>query len=60
MAGRKSQFEEKNEKLNPKQEAFCKLYTQEKEFFGNGVESYLEVYNINKHKPNWYKTACAP
>ena len=50
--------QEKEEKLNPKQEAFCQLYATDKEFFGNGVESYLEVYDINQHKPNWYKTAC--
>ncbi len=44
--------------LNPKQEQFCQLYATEKEFFGNGVESYLEVYDIDRTKPNWYKTAC--
>ncbi len=46
------------DKLNPRQERFCKLYATEKEFFGNGVESYLEVYEPNKTKPNWYKSAC--
>jgi len=47
-----------DDKLNPKQEQFCKIYATEKEFFGNGVESYLEVYDIDKTKPHWYKTAC--
>ena len=46
-------------KLNPKQERFCKLYSSDREFFGNGVETYLEVYDdIDKAKKNWYKTAC--
>lgn len=48
-----------SDKLNPKQELFCKLYSSNREFFGNGVETYLEVYDIDKTKPNWYKTACA-
>lgn len=46
-------------KLNPKQEEFCRLYTTEVEFFGNGVQAYIESYNPNTTKPNWYKTACA-
>lgn len=46
-------------KLNPKQEAFCKLYATDQEFFGNGVQSYIEVYGPDMSKPNWYKTACA-
>ena len=51
--------EPKEEKLNPNQELFCKLYATEKEFFGNGVESYVEAYNVDKSKPNWYKSACS-
>lgn len=45
-------------KLEPRQEKFCRLYVSE-EFFGNGVETYLEVYDIDQTKPNWYKTACS-
>jgi len=46
--------------LNLKQEQFCQLFVKpENDFFGNGVASYLEVYDIDKSKPNWYKTACA-
>lgn len=45
--------------LNPKQERFCTLYATDREFFGNGVESYLEVYDVDRGKPNWYKTACS-
>lgn len=46
------------ETLNPKQELFCELYTSQQEFFGNWVQSYLEVFNIDRGKSNWYKTAC--
>ena len=46
-------------KLNLKQEQFCKLYATDQEFFGNGVQSYIEVYEPDMTKPNWYKSACA-
>lgn len=49
----------KREELNERQERFCQLYATDREFFGNGVETYLEVYDIDKSKPNWYKTACS-
>ena len=45
--------------LNPKQEQFAKLYASDQEFFGNGVQSYVEVYEPDQSKPNWYKTAAA-
>ena len=46
-------------KLNEKREKFCQLFTSaDREYFGNGVQSYLEVYNIDRSKKNWYKTAC--
>lgn len=51
--------DEKEIKLNPKQEAFCQFYASDREFFGNGVQSYIEVYEPDTSKPNWYKTACA-
>lgn len=44
--------------LLAKQELFCQLYTS-KEFFGNWVQSYIEAYDPDQSKPNWYKTACA-
>ncbi len=49
---------ETKEKLNLKQEKFCRLYATDREFFGNGVETYIEVYKPER-KGNWYKTACA-
>lgn len=46
--------------LNKEQEAFCQLFTMsDKELFGNGVQCYLEVYNIDKSEKNRYKTACS-
>lgn len=45
--------------LNTEQEAFCQCYTSsDKEFFGNWVQSYIEVYDPDTSKPNRYKTAC--
>lgn len=42
-----------------RQEMFCQLYTGESEMFGNGVASYVEAYDVDTSKPNWYKSACA-
>jgi phage terminase small subunit len=42
--------------LNPKQEMFCKLYASDREFFGNGTQSYIEAYNPPK-TGNWYLVA---
>lgn len=53
MVGEKSKGLHKLQK-----EEFCQLYVS-KEFFGNGVETYLEVYDIDRSKPSWYKTACS-
>lgn len=44
-------------KLNLRQEKFCRLYASDKEFFGNGVESYCEAYNVDTNKPNWNAVA---
>lgn len=50
--------ENEEDKLNPQQELFCQLYATDREFFGNGVQTYIEVYEPDTSKPNWYKTAC--
>ena len=51
---------EDEKKLNLKREAFCQLYVNgDKELFGNGVQCYIEVYEPDQSKPNWYKTASA-
>lgn len=52
--------EEKESSLNPKQQFFCELYvSSDKEFFGNGVQSYIEAYEPDRTVKNWYKSACA-
>lgn len=43
---------------NLKHEKFCQLYTSQ-EFFGNGVHSYIEAYQIDMSKQGAYKSACA-
>lgn len=45
-------------KLNLNQEAFAQLYASDEEFFANGVQSYIEVYQPDQSRPNWYKSAC--
>ena len=40
-------------KLTPQQELFCQLYAGDREFFGNGVQSYIEAYNVDTSKPGW-------
>ena len=42
--------------INERQKAFCNLYVS-KEFFGNGVESYAEAYNLDLNTPKGYNTA---
>ena len=59
MSNKRQEKEEIKESLNLRQEKFCQLYATSKEFFGNGVESYLEVYDVDRNKPNWYSIACA-
>lgn len=45
--------------LKPKQELFCTLFATEKEFFGNGTESYIEAYNIDLSRKGAYAGARA-
>lgn len=49
----------REEKLNARQELFCQLYAKDREFFGNGVQTYIEVYEPDQKKPNWYNAACS-
>lgn len=50
---------EHDKKLTPKQELFCQLYASDKEFFGNGVQSYIEAYEIDLSKRGAYKSAAS-
>ena len=40
-------------KLTPQQELFCQLYAGDREFFGNGVQSYIEAYKVDTTKKGW-------
>lgn len=44
-------------KLTPQQEMFCQLYASDREFFGNGVQSYIEAYGIDMSRRGAYATA---
>ncbi len=48
---------DEHRKLNLNQEAFCQLYASDREFFGNGVQSYIEAYDIDTSKPGAYNGA---
>ena len=43
--------------LNPKQKLFCELFASDREFFGNGVQSYIEAYDIDTSKKGAYNAA---
>lgn len=47
----------KDKKLSLQQERFCILYSSDREFFGNGVQSYIEAYEINVKQPGAYNSA---
>lgn len=36
--------------LTPQQERFCTLYASDREFLGNGVQSYIEAYEVEVGK----------
>lgn len=46
-----------SKKLNEKQELFCQYFASDREFFGNGVQAYIEAYDINVSKPGAYAAA---
>lgn len=45
--------------MNPNQRLFCELFASDREFFGNGVQSYIEAYGIDIKKPGAYNSAKA-
>ena len=57
--GEKVESENIAEKLTIRQEKFCQLYALDERFFGNGVQAYMEIYDIDTEKTGWYKAACA-
>lgn len=51
--------EKKMRELNPQQKAFCELFASDREFFGNGVQSYIEAYDIDLTVKGAYNSAKA-
>ena len=49
----------KAKNLTAKQEYFAQLYASDREFFGNGVESYIEAYDFDMTKKNAYNVAAS-
>ena len=45
--------------ITPKNEIFCQLYASDREFFGNGTQSYIEAYDIDLSTKGAYKSAQA-
>lgn len=45
--------------LKPKQKLFCEYFASDREFFGNGTESYIEAYDIDTSKKGAYAGARA-
>jgi len=46
-------------KPNAKQKVFCELFATNEEFFGNGVQAYVEAYDIDLTKKGQYSAAGA-
>jgi len=45
--------------LTLKQKKFCELFASDKEFLGNGTQSYIEAFDVNTNKPGQYNKARA-
>lgn len=43
--------------INLQQETFCQYYTSQSEFFGNGVQSYIQAYDIDITREGGYHVA---
>lgn len=43
--------------LTQKQELFCQLFASDKEFFGNGTQSYIEAYDVDLSRKGAYAGA---
>lgn len=44
-------------KMSLKQKRFCELFASDKEFFGNGVQSYIEAYDVDITRKGAYNVA---
>jgi hypothetical protein len=43
--------------LTERQEEFCQLFATDREFFGNGTQSYIEAYDVSLGSPGAYDAA---
>ncbi len=59
LTDHKVELDGKVYKLTGKQELFCRLYATEREFFCNGVQSYIEAYDLDVGKKGTYNDAKA-
>jgi hypothetical protein len=57
MGGKKFSVGKKNIQLTLDQEKFCQLFATDKEFFGNGVQSYISAYGVDINKKGAYNVA---
>jgi len=56
MSEEEEKKKEEDRKIKLRQEKFCKFYvSDDRDFFGNGVESYMEAYDIGKDRYNTAK-----
>lgn len=44
------QIMEGTKAMTPQEESFCVLYSSDREFFGNGTQSYIEAYDVTVGK----------
>jgi hypothetical protein len=54
---KKSKRKVKLPELTVQEEKFCQLFVSDKEFIGNGTQSYIEAFEIDLKKKNAYQTA---
>lgn len=47
----------KDSELTAQQELFCVLYASDRDFFGNGVQAYIEAYDIDVSEAGQYNVA---
>jgi len=47
------------DELSPNERHFCELFASDREFFGNGTQSYIEAFDVNLKIPGAYDMASA-
>jgi hypothetical protein len=57
MPQRRQATKQLRNKLSPQEERFCVLYSSDREFFGNGVQAYIEAFDTDLSKKGAYNRA---